>query len=97
MIDETMNFELHVPNDLLHRLDILAMVLEKDRSEIIVDALRSYLQTVTSADEFLDRIADAYHADEISVEELRLLLDADDLENFHALKQQLDEDDIAEL
>ncbi len=60
-------------------------------------ALREYLQEVTHDNALTQEIAAAYYADEISLEQLELLVGAEEAADLKVLKQQLDEDFIDEV
>lgn len=92
--------QFRAPNRLIDRTDALATVLGEDRTDILVTALREYLQEATHDDALTQEIAAAYYDDEITYEQLKSLVGAEEAANLRILKQQLDEgfvDDIAEL
>jgi len=85
---------------LVDRADALAAVLGEDRTDVLVSALREYLQEATHDDALTQEIAAAYYDDEITDEQLRALVGAEEAANFRVLKRQLDGayvDDVAEL
>ncbi|MWV38868.1 hypothetical protein [Natrialba sp. INN-245] len=92
--------QFRAPNRLIDRTDALAEVLGEDRTGILVTALREYLQDATHDDTLTQEIAAAYYDDEISYEQLKSLVGAEEAANFRVLKQQLDEgfvDEVADL
>lgn len=92
--------QFRAPHRLIDRTDALASVLGEDRTDILVTALREYLQEATHDDALTQEIAAAYYDDEISFDQLKALVGAEEAANFRVLKQQLDEgyvDDLAEL
>ena len=91
--------QFRAPNRLVDRTDALAAVLGEDRTDILVTALREHLQDATQDDALVQEIAAAYYDDEITFEQLKALLGAEEAANFRVLKQQLDEefvDSVAE-
>jgi hypothetical protein len=82
---------------LIDRADALAAVLGEDRTDILVTALREYLQDATHDDALVQEIADAYYDDVISEAELKSLVGAEQAANFRVLKQQLDRDYVEEI
>ena len=60
-------------------------------------ALREYLQEVTHDDALTQEIAAAYYDDEISFEQLKALVSAEEAANLRVLKQQLNENFIDEV
>jgi len=92
--------QFRAPNRLIDRTDALAAVLGEDRTDILVTALREYLQDTTHDDTLVQEIAGAYYDDEITYEQLKSLVGAEKAANLRVLKQQLDDgfvDDIAEV
>ena len=66
----------------------------------LIDALRQFLRDAAHDDEIKQEIAGAYYDDEITFEQLKLLVGKEEAANFRVLKRQLDEDltdELAEL
>jgi len=89
--------QFRAPDRLIDRTDALATVLGEDRTDILVTALREYLQDATHDDALLQEIADAYYDDEISFKQLKSLVGAEEAANLRVLKQQLSDDFIDEV
>lgn len=89
--------QFRAPNRLIDRADALAAVLGEDRTDVLVTALREYLQDAAHDDALTQEIAAAYYDDEISFEQLKALVGAEEAANLRVLKQQLDEDFIDEI
>jgi len=92
--------QFRAPDRLIDRTDVLAEVLGEDRTDILVTALREYLQEATHDDALTQEIAAAYYDDVITYEQLKSLIGAEEAANLRALKEQLDEDyveDVADL
>lgn len=97
MSTEKKRVQFRAPERLIDRTDALATVLGEDRTDILVTALREYLQDATHDDALLQEIADAYYDDEISFEQLKSLVGAEEAANLRVLKQQLSEDFVDEV
>ena len=92
--------QFRAPDRLVERADALADVLGEDRTAILVTALREYLQDATQDDRLVQESAAAYYDDEITGEQLKTLVGAEEAANLRVLKQQLDEgfvDEIADI
>jgi len=92
--------QFRAPNRLIDRADALADVLGEDRTDVLVTALREYLQDAVHDDALTQEIAAAYYDDGITYEQLKALVGAEEAANLHVLKQQLDEgfiDEVADL
>ncbi|MGZ0748585.1 hypothetical protein [Haloparvum sp. AD34] len=97
MGSEKKRVQFRAPHRLVDRADALADVLGEDRTDILVTALREYLQEAAHDDAITQEIADAYYDGEISFEQLKALLGAEEAANLRVLKQQLDEEFIDEV
>ena len=73
--------------------DTIATAFEANRT----DALREYLRNAAHEDRLIQEIAGAYYDDEITFEELEVLVGPEDAANFRVLKHQLDESLTEEL
>jgi len=92
MASDRKRVQFRAPRRLVDRADALAAVLGEDRTDVLVTALREYLQEASQDDALTQDIAAAYYDDEISFEQLRALVGAEDAANFRVLKRQLDEE-----
>jgi len=92
MSSDKRRVQFRAPHRLIDRADTLAAVLGEDRTDVLLTALREYLQAATHDDKFKQEIAAAYYDDEISYDQLKSLVGAEEAANFRALKQQLAED-----
>lgn len=100
MSSDKKRVQFRAPHRLIDRTDALASVLGEDRTDVLVTALREYLQDATHDDALTQEIAAAYYDDEITFEQVKALVGAEEAANFRVLKQQLDEgfvNDVAEL
>lgn len=84
--------QFRAPRGLVDRADALATVFETDRTDILTDALREYLQVASHDDEITQEIASAYYDDEITFEQLTALVGHESAANFQVLKTQLNDD-----
>lgn len=94
------NFRL--PDDLLEKADVAAEVTRKNRTELIVDALREYLQDVEDEDAFKEAVIELYLDGEIGFDTLKQFVGRQDAESVRASKTILDQgedlaDELAEL
>lgn len=97
MNSEKKRVQFRAPNRLINRADALAAVLGEDRTDILVTALREYLQDAAHDDAISQEIAAAYYDNVISDEQLKALVGAEEAANLRVLKQQLDEDFVEEV
>lgn len=90
MSSEKKRVQFRAPHRLINRADALAAVLGADRTDILITALREYLQDAAHDDALTQEIAVAYYDDEITFEQLKTLVGAEEAANLRVLKQQLD-------
>jgi predicted transcriptional regulator len=90
--EERKRVQFRAPRSLVDRADVLAAVLETDRTDVIISALREYLRDAAHDDELKQEIADAYYDGDITFEELKNLVGHEEAANFRVLKTQLSED-----
>ena len=97
MSSEKKRVQFRAPDRLINRTDALADVLGENRTDILVTALREYLQEATHDDTLVQEIAAAYYDDEITGQQVQTLLGAAEAANLRVLKQQLNEEFIDEV
>lgn len=97
MSGKTKRVNFNFPERLVERADILGEVEQRDRTEIVVTALREYLREATADEQVVQEIAGAYYDDRIDFEELRTLVGPEKAGNFRILKRQLDEEFIEDV
>jgi metal-responsive CopG/Arc/MetJ family transcriptional regulator len=97
MSTEKKRVQFRAPDRLIDQADALATVLGEDRTDVLVTALREYLQDAAHDDALTQEIAAAYYDDEISYEQLKALVGAEEAANLRVLKQQLDEGFVNEV
>ena len=97
---EKKRVQFRAPHRLVDRADALATVFGSDRTDVLVTALREYLQEATHDDELKQEIAAAYYDDEITFEQLSDLVGREEAANVCVLKRQLEDgyaDELADL
>jgi len=97
MSSDKKRVQFRAPHRLIDRTDALADVLGEDRTDVLVTALREYLQEATHDDALTQEIAAAYYDDEIAFEQLKALVGAEEAANLRVLKRQLDEEFVDEV
>jgi metal-responsive CopG/Arc/MetJ family transcriptional regulator len=97
MTSDKKRVQFRAPHRLIDRTDALAEVLGEDRTDVLVTALREYLQEATHDEPLTQEIAAVYYDDQITFEQLKTLVGAEEAANLRVLKEQLDEDFIDEV
>ena len=94
------NFRL--PEALVAQADVTAEITHKNRTEVVIEALRQYLADKESDEQFRERVVDLFLASEIEYEMLVEVVGRQDAEAVRASKDVLDRgeelaDKLAEL
>ena len=97
MSSDRKRVQFRAPDRLIERADALADVLGENRTDVLVTALREYLQDAAHDDALTQEMAAAYYDDDISFDQLETLVGAEEAANLRVLKQQLDEDFVDEV
>lgn len=92
----TTRVNFRIPDELLEKADVAAEITHKNRTEIVTEALREYLDGVEDEDAFKEELVELYLDDEIGFDVLKTFLGRQDAESVRASKAVLDRgDDIA--
>ncbi|MFH5802076.1 CopG family transcriptional regulator [Haladaptatus sp. CMAA 1911] len=95
MSTRKVNFRL--PEELVTHADIAAEVTHKNRTELLIEALREYLKEIESEESFQEAVVELYLADELDFKTLTDIIGRQDAEAVRTSKQLLDEgDDLAD-
>lgn len=82
------------PEELVEQADALADVMGTDRTDVINDALREYIQDATADEQFRQRVAEAYYADRIGFDLIEALVGAEQARTFQLLKRDLESEPL---
>lgn len=85
------NFRL--PDELIEKADVAAEISHKNRTEIIKEALRNYLEEVENQEEFKEAVVELYLEDEIKFDTLKQFIGRQDAESVRASKALLEQGD----
>ena len=88
MSTKRVNFRL--PDALVTQADIAAEVTHKNRTEVLIEALRQYLEELGSEDRFREAVVELYLDDQIEFEKLAAIIGRQDAEAVRSSKQVLD-------
>lgn len=92
--DDTRRVHFLGPDHLIEQADALAEVLDKDRTDIIIEALREYVAETTSEETFQQMIAQAYYDDRIDHETVVTVVGHDTARRFQLLKQDFTDEPL---
>lgn len=82
------NFRL--PEELVEEADVAAEVTHKNRTQVVIEALREYLNSVEDDEAFRESVVESYLDDEIGFEALKAVIGRQDAEAVRSSKALLD-------
>lgn len=88
MSTKRVNFRL--PEELITQADIAAEVTHKNRTEILIEALRQYLEEIEAEESFREAVVELYLDDQIGFDALVDVIGRQDAEAVKSSKQVLD-------
>ena len=84
------------PERLIEQADALAVAEDKNRTDVLVEALRAYLSTASNEEAVQQAIADAYYEDRLDFAQTKAIVGTETAQNFRLLKQQLSDETLSE-
>jgi hypothetical protein len=87
---DTQRVHFHSPEHLIERIDAIATVFQKDRTDVLNEALREYVSETASDDSFQGIVANEFYEDRLDFETAKQLVGADVAQRFRLLKRDLD-------
>jgi len=81
---------LRLPEGLIEKADILAMLEYKNRTEIIKSALKEYIRRIENIEKLKERATELYLADKLEYNELVIIIGRQNAESVKASKRILD-------
>lgn len=85
---EPVNFRL--PEELVEKADVAAAVTHRNRTDVVIEALREYLESVEDDESFREAVVELYLDDEIGFEALKAVIGRQDAEAVRSSKELLD-------
>ncbi|AKH97400.1 ribbon-helix-helix protein, CopG family [Halanaeroarchaeum sulfurireducens] len=89
----TSKVNFRIPEELIEKADVAAKITHKNRTEIVVEALREYLEEIEDEEAFKENIVELYLDEQIGFETLREFIGRQDAESVRASKVLLDQGD----
>lgn len=89
----TSKVNFRIPEELIEKADVAAQITHKNRTEIVVEALREYLEEIEDEEAFKEDIVELYLDEQIGFETLREFIGRQDAESVRASKVLLDQGD----
>ena len=91
---DTQRVHFHSPEHLIERVDAIATLFHKDRTDVLNEALREYVDETANDDSFQDIVANEYYEDRLNFETVKQLVGTDTAQRFRLLKRDLDSEQL---
>lgn len=88
--DDSRRVHFQSPEYLVERLDAIADLMGTDRTELLVEAIREYIDEQADSDAFQQRVATAFYADELDFETVKQLVGAEQALRLRLLKADIE-------
>jgi len=88
--DEPRRVHFQSPEYLVERLDAVAELFDTDRTDLLVEAIREYLEETADSETFQELVATKYYDDKLEFETVTQLVGTETAQRFRLLKADLD-------
>lgn len=78
------------PPELVERLDAVADLFDRDRTDVLNEAIREYVQETAETEAFQQQVAERYYDDRLAFENVKQLVGAETAQRFRLLKTDLE-------
>ena len=82
------------PEYLVDRLDAIAELFDKDRTELLVEAIREYIEDTADSETFQELVATKYYDGQLEFETVKQLVGAETAQRLRLLKTDLEEEPL---
>ncbi len=87
--DEPRRVHFQSPEYLVDRLDAIADLFDKDRTDVLVEAIREYIEDTADSDIFQELVATKYYDGQLDFETVKQLVGAETAQRLRLLKSDL--------
>jgi hypothetical protein len=92
--DEPRRVHFQSPEYLVDRLDAIADLFDKDRTDLLVDAIREYIEDTADSETFQKLVATKYYDDQLEFETVKQLVGAETAQRLRLLKADLEDEPL---
>lgn len=90
--DDPRRVHFHSPEYLVDRLDAMADLFDKDRTDLLVEAIREYIEETADSETFQELVATKYYDGQLEFEAVKQLVGAETAQRLRLLKSDLDDE-----
>ncbi|MDS0301079.1 hypothetical protein NDI76_20290 [Halogeometricum sp. S1BR25-6] len=84
--DKPRRVHFQSPEYLVERLDAIADLFDKDRTDVLVEAIREYIDETADSETFQELVATKYYDDQLEFETVKQLVGAETAQRLRLLK-----------
>ncbi len=92
--DEPRRVHFQSPEYLVDRLDAIADLFDKDRTDLLVEAIREYIEETADSETVQELVATKYYDDQLEFETVKQLVGAETAQRLRLLKADLDDEPL---
>lgn len=92
--DDPRRVHFQSPEYLVDRLDAIADLFDKDRTDLLVDAIREYIEETADSETFQELVATKYYDDQLEFETVKQLVGAETAQRLRLLKADLEDEPL---
>lgn len=88
--DDSRRVHFQSPEYLVERLDAIAELFDTDRTDLLVEAIREYIEVTADSNTFQELVATKYYDDQLEFETVKQLVGAETAQRLRLLKGDLE-------
>ena len=92
--DDPRRVHFQSPESLVDRLDAIAELFDKDRTDLLVEAIREYIEDTADSETFQELVATKYYDDQLEFETVKQLVGAETAQRLRLLKADLEDEPL---
>ncbi|QCW05118.1 hypothetical protein [Natrinema pallidum] len=92
--DDPRRVHFQSPEYLVDRLDAIADLFDKDRTDLLVEAIREYIEDIADNETFQELVATKYYDDQLEFETVKQLAGAETAQRLRLLKADLEDEPL---
>jgi len=88
--DDPRRVHFQSPEYLVDRLDAIAELFDKDRTDLLVEAMREYIEDTADSETFQELVATKYYNGHLEFETVKQLVGAETAQRLRLLKEDIE-------
>jgi predicted DNA-binding protein len=92
--DDPRRVHFQSPEYLVERLDAIAELFDTDRTDLLVEAIREYIEDTADSETFQELVATKYYDDQLEFETVKQLVGAETAQRLRLLKADLEDEPL---